>query len=374
MVYLDYSATTPVLPEVLDSYKKVTEEYFGNPNSLHSLGVRSAELLKSATKQIADLLNIKENEFVFTSGATEANNLALIGTALTYRRYGNRILLSTMEHPSIYGIAKYLEKIGFVIDYVEVTNEGVIDFDDLKRKVTKETILVSICAVNSEVGARQPLKTIRQVIRKNNENCIFHSDMTQAIGKVNVSVNDVDLASMSGHKIFGPKGIGLLYKTRNLVLTPLLYGSEEGDLTPGTPALPLIVAFSKALRLALKDLSKKEEIVRKYNEKIVAHMASYPKIKINSSKYCIPHILNISLMDIKPETFIHALEKDEIYVSSNTACSKGKSSEAVKSMYNETKRAESTIRLSLSYLTMPSEITEFLESFDKNYQNLVKVK
>lgn len=374
MVYLDYSATTPVLPEVLDSYNKVTVEYFGNSNSLHSLGIKSQELLSSANKQVAELLNIKENEFVYTSGATMANNMAIIGAAITYRRYGNRICVSTMEHPSIYGICKYLERIGFIIDYVDVTSEGVIDFEDLKRKVTKETILVSICAVNSETGARQPLKTVRQVIRKNNENCIFHSDMTQAIGKVNLAVSDVDLASMSGHKIYGPKGIGLLYKNRNVILTPVIYGSEEGDLNPGTPPLPLIVAFSKSLRLALKDLSKKEETVRKFNEKIIAHLMKYPNIKINTSKYCIPHILNISLMDIKPETFIHALETDEVYVSSNTACSKGKRSEAVMNMYKDERRASTTLRISLSYMTLPSEISEFLESFDKHYNELINLK
>ena len=373
MVYLDYSATTPVLPEVLDSYNKVTEEYFGNPNSLHSLGVKSHELLESENKQICDLLKIKEDEFFYTSGATESNNLAIIGAALTYKRYGNRILVSTMEHPSVYGICKHLEKLGFVIDYVNVTNEGVIDFDDLKNKVTKDTILVSICAVNSEVGVRQPLKTVRQVIRKNNENCILHSDMTQAIGKVNINVNDADLATISSHKIYGPKGIGLLYKTRGLVLTPLLYGHDD-SLVPGTPALPLIVSFAKALRLALKDITKKEETVKKHYDKIVEHLSNnYPNVIINSSKYCIPHILNISLMDIKPETFIHALEKDEVYVSSNTACSKGKKSESVYQMTHDDKRSETTIRISISPYTLPSEITEFLESFDKHYNELIKL-
>lgn len=374
MVYLDYSATTPVLPEVLDSYNKVTEEFFGNPNSLHSLGVKSHELLDSATNQIAELLGISEREFIYTSGATMANNMALIGVANAYRRYGNRIVVSKLEHPSIYGICKYLEKQGFIIDYVDVTEEGVIDFDDLKRKITKDTILVSICAVNSETGARQPLKTIRQVMRKNNENCIFHSDMTQAIGKVNVSVTDVDLATISGHKIYGPKGIGMLYKNKNLVLAPILFGSNELDLNPGTPPLPLIVSFAKALRLALKDISKKEEIVRGYNEKIIAHLREYHNIMINTSKYCIPHILNVSLMDIKPETFIHALETDEVYVSSNTACSNGKKSEAVYAMYKDDRRSETTIRISLSYQTMPSEITEFLNSFDKHYQELIGLK
>ncbi|MCX4249464.1 MAG: cysteine desulfurase family protein [Bacilli bacterium] len=374
MVYLDYSATTPVLPEVLDSYNKVTEEYFGNPNSLHSLGVKSNELLESAYTQIAELLGIKKNEFVITSGATEANNLALLGVANTYRRYGNRIVVSKMEHPSIYGICKHLEKMGFVIDYVDVTEEGVIDFDDLKRKVTKDTILVSICSVNSETGARQPLKTVRQVIRKNNENCILHSDMTQAIGKVNVSVQDVDLASMSGHKIYGPKGIGLLYKNKNLVLTPLMYGAHEGELHPGTPPLPLIVSFAKALRLAVKDIQKKDEAVRKYHEKIVAHLSQYKDVLINTSKYCVPHILNISLMGIKPETFIHALESDDIYVSSNTACSSGEPSKSVYNMYKDEDRSKTTIRISLSYLTLPSEVSAFLDSFDKNYARLSNLK
>lgn len=374
MTYLDYSATTPILKEVLESYNKVSEEYYANSNSLHSLGTKSRELLKSASKQIAELLDIKENEFVFTSGATMANNMALIGSALTYKRYGKKILVSTMEHPSIYGICKYLSSLGFIIETVNVTEEGIIDFDDLKRKVTKDTIIVSVCAVNSETGVRQPLKTIKQVVRKNNENCILHSDMTQAIGKINVNIHDVDLAAFSSHKIYGPKGIGLLYKNKNLVLTPLLYGSDEYDLNPGTPPLPLIVAFSKALRLALKDLSKKEEIVRKHNERIVSYLSKYPNIKINTSKYSIPHILNISLMNIKPETFIHALEEDEIYVSSNTACSSLKPSTSVMNMYHDKTRSETTIRISLSYLTLPSEVSTFLSSFDKNYERLSKLK
>jgi len=374
VVYLDYSATTPVLPEVLDSYNKVTEEYFANSSSLHSLGIKSNELLKSATKQIAELLSIKEEEFTFVSGATEANNMALLGVAETYKRYGNHIAISTMEHPSMYGICKHLEKLGFIIDYINVTNEGVIDFDDLKNKVTKDTILVSISAVNSETGARQPLKTIRQVIHKNNENVIFHSDMTQAIGKVPIIIDDVDLASISGEKIYGPAGIGLLYHTKGLVLVPLMYGAHEGELRPGTMPLPLIVSFAKALRLSLKDLAKKEDTVRKYRDKIIAHLADYPDVYINSSKYCIPHILNISIMGIKPETFIHALETDEVYVSSNTACTSGKPSPAIMAMYNDQERSKTTIRISLSYLTLPSEIGLFLDSFDKHYEELKRLK
>ena len=373
MVYLDYAASTPVLPEVLDSYNKVTSEYFANPESLHGLGLKSKELLASASKQIAELLDIKEDEFLFTSGSTEANNLALIGVANSYKRYGNRICISSMEHPSIRGICKHLEKQGFIIDEVGVNPEGLIDFDDLKNKVGKDTILVSVAAVNSETGARQPLKMVRQVIRKENPNVIFHSDMAQAIGKVQVNVNDVDLATISSNKIYGPAGIGILYKTKNLILTPLQYGPHEGEINPGTISLPLVVSFAKALRLALKDLNSKEEIVRKFKDKVIATLSEYPNVYINSSKYCIPHILNVSIPGIKPETFIHALESDGIYISSNTACSSGKPSTSVMSMYHDDARAESTLRISFSYLTLPSEISEFLDSFDKHYKELTKL-
>lgn len=372
MIYLDYSATTPVLPEVLNSYNKVTIDYFGNPNSMHSLGVKSHELLTSATKQISKILNIKEDEIIYTSGSTESNNLALIGLAMAKGKPGSHIIVSKLEHESIYGICKYLENNGFIVDYVDNTIEGVIDLENLKQLITKNTILVSICAVNSETGIRQPLKIIKQIINKENPNTIFHSDMTQAAGKVPINLNDVDMASFSGHKIYGPKGIGMLYKKTGINIKPLLYGSNN-DIRPGTPPLPLIVAFSKALRIAEEDLSAKEEKIKKYNERICKYLEKYPKIKINKTKYSIPNILNISLMNIKPETFIHALEKHGVYVSSNTACSSGKISVAVLNLYRDKVRALTTIRISLSYLTTNEEITEFLKIFDNVYNKLMEL-
>ena len=369
MIYLDYSATTPVLPEVLDSYNKVTNEYFGNSNSLHSLGIKSHELLDSAIKQVSNLLNIDKDEFTFTSGATESNNIALIGTCLANKDRGNHIIVSKLEHPSIYEICNHLESIGFKVSYVNNTSEGVIDFEDLKRKMNEDTILVSICAVNSETGIRQPLRTIRQVINKYNKNIILHSDITQALGKVNINFNDFDLASCSGHKIYAPKGIGLFYKRKNIKCERLLYGNNS-FYHPGTPALPLIVSFAKALRISLHELDKKQEIVSKWNDKILKYFSRFENIKINHSKYSIPHIINISLMDIKPETFIHALERHEIYVSSNTACSSGKLSTSVMALYNDKKRAETTIRISLSCLTKLEEITVFLNAFNGVYEKL----
>ena len=375
MIYLDYSATTPVNPEVLDSLVKVSRDYIGNPNSMHSLGVKSRALLKSATRQIADCLNVKMEEIIYTSGATEANNTALLGVALRYKNRGNHIILSKLEHPSEYVLANYLENLGFRISYVNNDSDGLIDLDDLKSLITDKTILVSIVGVNSEVGVRQPLKTIRQIIKKENPNTIFHSDLTQALGKVAINLNDVDLASFSGHKIYGPKGIGILYKSEKVDIVPLIHGSSKDfPLRAGTPPLPLIVALSKAIRLCLIDLDKKELYVKKLNEKIVDDLSHYPGLKFNNTKYSIYHVINISLMDIKPESFVHAMEDHEVYISTNTACSSGELSTSVMALYGDKKRAMTTIRISLSCNTTMDEVNKFLTFFHGEYQRFIRLK
>lgn len=373
MIYLDYSATTPVTFDVLESYNKATKEFMGNANSIHSLGVKSKVLLNSATKQICELFNIDVNELIYTSGATESNNMALKGVALAYANRGKHIIVSKLEHPSIYAVVNYLETLGYEISYVNNDQDGLIDFEHLRKLIREDTILVSICAVNSEVGVKQPLKTIRQVIKKENPNTIFHSDMTQAIGKIVVHMQDVDMASMSGHKIFGPKGIGFLYKNNKVNIVPLIHGSGKfNELRAGTPPLPLIVALSKALRIALTDLEKKEAHVRKLNDKLCEGLNKLDGIVLNNTKYTIPHVLNISLMDIKSETLVHALEEDEIYVSTNTACSSGELSTSVMAIFNDKIRATTTIRISLSYVTTNEEITKFLNIFSVEYQKLRK--
>lgn len=375
MIYLDYSATTPVNPEVLDSLVKVSRDYIGNPNSMHSLGVKSRALLKSATRQIADCLNVKMEEIIYTSGATEANNTALLGIALRYKNRGNHIILSKLEHPSEYVLANYLENLGFRLSYVNNDSDGLIDLDDLKSLITDKTILVSIVGVNSEVGVRQPLKTIRQIIKKENPNTVFHSDLTQALGKVAINLNDVDLASFSGHKIYGPKGIGLLYKSEKVDIVPLIHGSSKDfPLRAGTPPLPLIVALSKAIRLCLIDLDKKELYVKKLNEKIVDDLSHYPNLKFNNTKYSIYNVINISLMDIKPESFVHAMEDHEVYISTNTACSSGELSTSVMALYGDKKRAMTTIRISLSCNTTMDEVNKFLTFFHGEYQRFIRLK
>lgn len=374
MIYLDYSATTPVDIDVFDTLSKVTKNYIGNPNSMHSLGQKSMELLESATKQIADIFGVSSNEIVYTGGSTESNNMAIIGAALANHKKGKHIIVSKLEHPSIYVICDYLKSIGFEISYVKNDSDGLIDFDDLKKLVREDTILVSISAVNSEIGIRQPLKMIRQIIKKENMGTVFHSDMTQAIGKVSVNMHDVDLASVSGQKIFGPKGIGFLYKSSMIKLIPLLYGSTKENINPGTPPLPLIAALSKAVRLANENLEKKERFVTLLNEKIVNTLSKYPNILFNKTKYSIPHILNISVMDVMPEVMVHALANHEIYVSSNTACSSGEVSNAVLAVYNDLNRAKHTIRISLSHVTTTEEINRFLEVFKEEYEKLSKLQ
>lgn len=374
MIYLDYSATTPVDIDVFDTLSKVTKNYIGNPNSMHSLGQKSMELLESATKQIADIFGVNSNEIIYTGGSTESNNMAIIGAALANHKKGKHIIVSKLEHPSIYVICDYLKSIGFEISYVKNDSDGLIDFDDLKNLVREDTILVSISAVNSEIGIRQPLKMIRQIIKKENMGTVFHSDMTQAIGKVSVNMHDVDLASVSGQKIFGPKGIGFLYKSSMVKVTPLLYGSTKENINPGTPPLPLIAALSKAVRLANENIEKKERFVTLLNEKIVNTLSKYPNILFNKTKYSIPHILNISIMDVMPEVMVHALANYEIYVSSNTACSSGEVSNAVLAVYNDLNRAKHTIRISLSHVTTTEEINRFLEVFKEEYEKLSKLQ
>lgn len=374
MIYLDYSSTTPVDLDVFDTLSKVTKNYIGNPNSMHKLGKASKELLDSATGQIADIFGVNPNELIYTGSSTEANNMALIGSCLANHKKGKHIIVSKLEHASIYGICDYLKSIGFEISYVNNDSEGLIDFEDLRKKVREDTILVSISAVNSEVGIRQPLKMIRQIIKKENMATIFHSDMTQAVGKVSINMYDVDLASISSQKIFGPKGIALLYKSSMVKLTPLLYGGAKDSLSAGTPALPLIAAFSKAIRLSQENLEKKERFVSLLNEKIITRLSKYPNILINKTKYSIPYILNISVMDVMPEVMINALEKYEIYINSNTACSSGEISNAVMAIYNDINRAKHTLRISLSHVTTTEEINNFLDIFCEVYENLSNLK
>lgn len=371
MIYLDYSATTPVNKEVLDSFNKACLDYIGNPNSFHSLGVKSNDLINSATKQIADLLNVKESEIIYTSGATESNNLAIKGIALKYQNRGKHIITTALEHSSIYGPISYLENFGFECDFVNIDENGCVDIEHLKSLMRDDTILVSINSVSSEIGIIQPIKKIIEVL-KDYPKCFFHVDMTQSMGKINIPLDGIDLASFSGHKFFGMKGIGCLIRKEKVMLEPIIHGGKSTTIyRSGTPALPLIVSLSKALRLAYTDMDKHYEKVMNLNKKIRNSLSKYDLVRINSNDLCSPYILNFSILNIKPETFVHALEKYEVYISTQSACSTTNTiSKAVLALTNDEKRAISSLRVSISYITTEKEIDEFISIFDKCYNSL----
>jgi len=375
MIYLDYSATTPVNEEVLDSFSKCTKEYIGNPNSLHKLGVLSKEVIDASTKQIKELLKLGDVDIIYTSGSSEANNLAIKGICEKYQNRGKHIITTPFEHSSIYGPINYLLDKGYEVSFVKLDSNGLVDLEDLKSLIRDDTILVSINAVNSEIGIKQNIEEIGKLL-KNYPKLYFHADLTQAIGKVNINCDNIDLFSFTAHKFYGIKGIGCLVKNKKIVIESLIHGGKSTtNYRSGTPTQALIVSLAKALRLALTDLDNKYKHVLELNNYLKDKLSKYDKVRINSNDVCIPHILNISILGVKPETMLHALENYDIYVSTQSACSANTSlSKAVLNLTNDEERAKSSIRVSLSYLTTKEEIDKFLKSFDECYQRLTNLK
>lgn len=371
MIYLDNSATTMVDDRVLETFNKVCKNYPGNSNSLHSLGIKSKELEDYATEKISNLLGVKPSEIIYTSGASESNNTVLKGVASKYKNRGNHIITTPLEHSSILETCKYLENKGFIIDYVKIKDNGLIDIEDLERLLTDNTILVSVAYVDSELGIRQEIDTISKIVKKYPK-CYFHVDATQAIGKIKVDPTNIDFISMSAHKIFGLKGIGLLIKKDNIVIDNLIHGGKSTTIyRSGTPALPLICSLMKALELVIPNIDKNYEYVSSLSRKIKDNLKKYDNIHINSTENSIPYIINFSVIGVKPETFIHTMEEEDIYLSTKSACSTSDVSLSVDSIYHNREISMSSIRISLSYKNTEEEIDKFIKTFDKIYNKLV---
>lgn len=375
MIYLDYSATTPVSDVVLDSFIKASKKFPGNPNSLHRLGVESNDIINESTKQIAKLMGVKENEVIYTSGSSESNNLAILGIADKYKNRGKHIITTSLEHSSIYGPVDYLVNNGFEVSFVELDKNGRVNLEDLKSILREDTILVTINSVNSEIGIMQQISEIANILKKYPK-CYFHVDATQSVGKVNVDMNGVDLISFSAHKFYGIKGIGVLIKKEKIELEPIIHGGKSTTkYRSGTPALPLIVSTAKALRLVMNNLDKKYKDIKNKNDYLISKLTIYDKVRINSNEYSIPHILNISVLGVKPETMLHALEEENVFISTQSACSSSNSeSKAVYAITNDKDRANSSIRISLSHLTTDEELKKFLKVFDKCYNKLTSLR
>ncbi len=369
MIYFDNSATTPIDPSVLETYQKVSENYFGNPSSLHQLGDNPTKLLQQARVQIAQTLGVKADEIYFTSGGTEGDNWAIKGTAIEKARFGKHIITSSVEHPAVYETMKQLEDLGWEVTYLPVDEQGIISVEDLKEALREDTVLVSIMAVNNEVGSLQPIEEIGAVLT-DYPNIHFHVDAVQALGLTDLHLGPesrVDIAVFSGHKFKAPRGIGFIYLKEGRQLAPLLTGGgQEKNMRSGTENLPAIAAMARAVRLVFEEQAQKQAHLRKLQNKLRKYLEQQEKVTIFSPTNPAPHILCFGITGIRGEVTVHALEEYEIYISTTSACSSRATdaeSSTLSAMGVEKKVAETANRVSFSATNTEAEVDEFIRAF-----------
>lgn len=349
--YFDNAATTAVFPEVKDIMIKLMEEDYGNPSSLHMKGVEAERYIKTATAQIAKELKCQEKEVVFTSGGTEANNLAIIGGAIAHRRTGKHIITSEIEHASVSSTMDFLAKEGYEISVVGVDSQGKLKLDELKATFRPDTILVSVMYVNNEIGAIQPVEEIGKLIKDYNPSILYHIDAVQAFGKLRFTPKKLgaDLLSISGHKIHGPKGSGVLYIKEKTLIRPIIYGGgQQKAMRSGTENVPAIAGMGLAAELVYKNHESKMEHIRGLKEAFVEKVTKLENVFDNSGE--APHIASVSFVGIRSEVMLHALEERGVYVSSGSACSSNKPhvSNVLKAIGLDNTKLESTLRFSFS--------------------------
>lgn len=373
MIYLDYSANTPADPAVLEAFCKAEQTYIGNPNSTHCAGQSAQEEMARVTESIAGLLGRSPAEIIYTSGASESNNLAIKGIAGASRHTGRHIISTALEHSSVDGALSALEQQGWEVDRVDIGRDGAVDLEQLRALLREDTVLVSLCAVDSELGTIQPVRQVAGLL-KDFPNCRFHVDATQAVGKTGLVLDGVDTMSIAPHKFYGLNGSGLLLKKSNLIIEPQIHGG--GSTTPyrsGTPALGLAVSIETALRQALDHQEERIRHVRGLNDMLRTALSRYPAVRFNSPEGAVPHILNLSVRGVKGTVFQRALSAHGVCVSVKSACStEGTPSKAVFAVSRDRKNALSSWRISLSHLTTRAEIEQFLRIFDGCYQELVR--
>ena len=373
-IYLDYAATTPVRKEILDAYKKLLDLSYANSDSIHELGSEAGKYLSAARKQISTLLGVKEKEIIFTSGSTESNNVVIKGVAMAYKGRGNHIITTSIEHPSLLDSCKWLEEnLGFEVTYLPVNKEGKIELEDLKKAIRKDTILVSIMAVNNELGSINDIYGLSKYV-KENTNALFHTDATQAMGKETIDYTFVDLFNFSGHKIYSLKGSGVLVKKEKARIVPLISGGQqEGGLRGGTSNYHNHVMSSKALRIAFENHKVEYNHVREIRNYLLNLLnENFDDLVINSPSDATPYILNFAFKNKRGEVIVNALSNRGIYVSSKSACS-SYSKEYSKSVYavsNDEFISKNSLRVSFSYLTSKEEIDIFVKELKKIHDEL----
>ncbi|WP_332689885.1 cysteine desulfurase family protein [Halalkalibacter lacteus] len=364
MIYLDNSATTKPYQEVVETYAKVASTYFGNPSSLHSLGMQAEGLVTESRSRIANILGVKAKEIIFTSGGTEGNNIAIKGTAWAKKSRGKHLITTQVEHASVAEAFAQLEQDGFEVTYLPVDHAGRINVMQLEAAIRPDTTLVSIIHVNNETGTIQPIHEVGKLLEKF-PHLLFHVDDVQGITKVPLNIREarIDLCSCSAHKFHGMKGNGFLFVREGVRVNSLLHGGEqENQLRAGTENVAGIVSMAKALRIASEQKSHDKKLVS-LRERLITQLTSIEGIVINSPSYDVaPHIVNFSIPGTKPEVVVQSLTAKEVYVSTKSACSSKLSapSRVLSAMGLSEERASSGIRVSFSYETTQQEIDRFI--------------
>lgn len=352
--YFDNSATTRVHPEVVECMTKIMLEDYGNPSSMHIMGVNSEKYVRQARQIIAKTLKVDDRTILFTSGGTESDNLALIGVADANKRAGKHIITTKVEHPAILETCKYLESQGYEITYLPVDDNGVIDLDVLRDSIREDTIIVSIMHTNNEIGSVMPIEEAGKIIKEKNPNTLFHVDAVQGYGKANIYPKkmNIDLLSVSGHKIHGPKGIGFLYIGEKIKIHPIIFGGgQQKGLRSGTENVPAIAGLAKACELIYRDFDKDIDYLYSLKQRLAQGLLELDDVKINglTGRESAPHIVSLSVGGIRSEVLLHALEDKGIYISAGSACASNKPSisETLKAIGVEQRFLDATVRFSL---------------------------
>lgn len=373
--YLDNSATTVVSEKSAQKALFMMTTEYGNPSSLHKKGLSAEREIESARKIIAASLSVNATEIFFTSGSTESNNTVIFGTISARRHDGSRIVTTAVEHSSVYEACKKAERDGYEVVYISPDKNGVVSAKDICDAVDDKTILVSVMAVNNETGAIMPIKEIGSMIKRKNPSVIFHCDAVQAFGKIKLKPSkwNVDMMNVSSHKVHGPKGVGAMYIKKGVRITPLLYGGEQQrKIRPGTEAAPLISAFGVAV--SEFDIDKNYAYITELRDYLVSRLSTIDDIHINSSDSALPYIVNISTNCIKSETMLHYLEQNNIFVSSSSACAKGKRSYVLSAMGLSDRLIDTSLRISFSKYNTKDDIDAFVDSLKKGMSALARLR
>lgn len=371
-VYLDNSATTRCYDEVAELVCKVMCKEYGNPSSMHHKGVEAERYLRYARETLARLLKVNEKEILFTSGGTESDNIALIGTAMANHRRGRHLITTRMEHPAVLQTMAYLEHQGFEVTYLPVDHEGKISLSDLERAIRKDTILVSIMHVNNEIGSVQPIAEAGELIKRCNPQTLFHVDAVQGFGKFRIypAKMQIDLLSVSAHKIHGPKGVGFLYLRSGAKVNPIIYGGgQQKGMRSGTENVPGIAGLARAAEMVYAGLDEDVDRMYALRKMLVEGVSRIEDVKVNGcpGREGAPHIVSLSVRGVRSEVLLHALEEKEIYVSAGSACSSNKPqiSDTLKAIGVERDLLSSTIRFSLSVFTTEEEIRYTIQALEE---------